>query len=313
MLNNIRKAAATPRCSGQKSRSMPTSSGEILKDRSRDLVVAGYAIVQGTLWSRPVAGHCLYLIIVFHLAFLTAHFGFGLYKSVSQSSGQIVPRMLRIFGRIGGSHFGFEFGAFTTKLRQGGFENARSKTTFRSVPRCVRPDLGTILCHSQSSITRQSILERRGCLSSTKVSRARRADEINVRIHGQVLKGATNAAIPCMRHKTTSQFGVLRGGVGFNAIEFCVFGFANLGFFRNYFDFVFLSCCGVAQCVVLVNVVNVDFGLFESSSRSVLLFVMNRANSGFAELSPLEVGIDWRFGIAEDSIRVRVAGEDVGI
>ena len=114
---------------------MPTSSGELLKDRSRDLVVAGYAIVQGTLWSRPVAGHCLYLIIVLHLAFLTAHFGFGLYKSVSQSSGQIVPRMLRIFGRIGGSHFGFEFGAFTTKLRQGGFENARSKTTFRSLKR----------------------------------------------------------------------------------------------------------------------------------------------------------------------------------
>ncbi len=121
MLNNIRKAAATPRRSGQKSRSMPTSSGELLKDRSRDLVVAGYAIVQGTLGSRPVAGHCLYLIIVLYLAFLTVHFGFGLYKSVSQSSGQIIPRMPRVVGRIGGSHFGFDFGAFTTKLRQGGF------------------------------------------------------------------------------------------------------------------------------------------------------------------------------------------------
>lgn len=50
------------------------------------------------------------------------------------------------------------------------------------IPSSVGPDFGTILGHSHVSVTRQSVFERRGCLSLTEISGAGCANGVHIRV-----------------------------------------------------------------------------------------------------------------------------------
>lgn len=113
------------------------------------------------------------------------------------------------------------------------------------------------------------------------------------------MEGAANAAVAGVSDKSTGRFGVGSGWVRLDPVKRGVFTLARI---KNGVNIGVIGVFDRVDC---------DFGL--EPLRRTLGLVVDGTNGGFAELYPLEIGVQGRFGVAKDPVGVRVAIQNVRV